>query len=99
MWCLPWVYLFLRSLGQLGKHHLATRNGQCLSGLILLLYEIIDSLHYVRCGAASVHRDLRLVEALHVGDGLGARHLAAAQVLGEKAILRVGPQRAVEEIT
>ena len=60
--------------------------------------QVHDGARYIDRQAAAVHRNLGLVVAAHVRDGLCAGDLARLQILHEQTAHRVGPQRAIEEV-
>src|SRR5665811_2135527 len=80
------------------EHVLAAGDRKGLPGLVLLLDDVRHRAGHVAGKTAAAHRDLGLVEAAHVIDRRGTRHLAGLQVLHEKPTIRIGPQRPVEEV-
>jgi len=82
----------------LTKHDLTACHGNGLAGFVLLLDEIINSRHNVLRSASSAHGHFRFIHASDILNGLGAMNFTGFQILNEKSVLRVGPERTVKEI-
>lgn len=84
---------------RLAQHHLAARHRERLSRFTRLVDQVEDRFGHIFGAGAFAHRYLRHVEGAHVLDGLCSRYLAGMQVLQEKPVLGIAPQRPFVEVT